>query len=335
MDRVRTILTVVAISTLTTCGALLIVGTNPVDVFSAFFKGTFSSWRHFAHVINVWIPLVICSCGLLFTFSLGLWNIGVEGQIMLGAVGTAWVMRHLADMTNPTVTLGIAFLMACLLGAIWATLSGILKIKSNVHEIFSGLGLNFVAQALVLWLIFGPWKRPGVASMSGTRPFPAAVWFPVPEGWRFSPIALVAALLVMGITAWIFISTRWGLLIRAVGNNSRAAEVHGISINGNFLLAMAVAGFLAGMTGYYQAVFVYHRLIPAISSNYGYLSLLVVMLAQYRWTPVPFIALLFAMLHVGSIQLPLTLNLDSSLGGVIQGILVLTTLGVVHFRRNS
>ena len=103
-------------------------------------------------------------------------------------------------------------------------------------------------------------------------------------------------------------------------------------------LAMALAGGLAGLAGTFQVTDIYHRLIPSISSNYGYLSLLVVMLADYRTVWVPVIAFFFACLNVGSIQLPLMLQLDSSLSGIIQGALVIATLllsGLRQMRRKQ
>ncbi len=313
--------------------ALLIVGAPPIDAYVFLFKGAFASWRHFAHVLNVWIPLVICSCGLLFTFNMGLWNIGIEGQIMVGAIGSTFVIKTMGCFFQPFVVLVLAVLCAVLCGALWAIAAGFLKIRGNVHEIFSGLGLNFVAQALILWLIFGPWKRPGIASMSGTEPFPESLWFPVPSGWRVSPLVILLTVILFFVSAKVLRTTRWGLVLRAIGSNPKAAEIYGISVNKNLFFAMLYAGAFAGIVGFFQTTVIYHRLIPAISSNYGYLSLLIVMLAQYDWRPIPFIALIFAVLQVGSIQLPLMLQIDSSLSGVIQGLLVLTALGVVYVRK--
>ena len=110
---------------------------------------------------------------MLVTFAAGLWNIGVEGQIVLGAVLTTWVLRLLQDTSlSPALIIILAMLAGMVGGALWAALAGVLKTFGGVNEIFGGLGLNFVATALTLWLIFGPWKRPGIGSMSGTEPFP-------------------------------------------------------------------------------------------------------------------------------------------------------------------
>ncbi len=328
------VIVILAVFSVTTV-VLFLVGAPPIDAYMLIFKGAFGSWRHFAQVLNVWIPLVICSCGLLFTFNMGLWNIGVEGQIMLGAVGSTFVIKACSSVFSPSLILVVAGICAILGGALWAVAAGFLKIRGNVHEIFSGLGLNFVAQALILWLIFGPWKRPGIASMSGTEPFPKSLWFPVPAGWRVSPFMIGLAVVLLLATAKVLQATRWGLVLKALGSNVKAAGVYGISVNRNLFFAMLCAGAFAGLVGFFQTTVIYHRLIPAISSNYGYLSLLVVMLAQYNWKPVPFIALLFAILQVGSIQLPLMLRIDSSLSGVIQGLLVLTAIGVMYARRRS
>ncbi len=205
-------------------------------------------------------------------------------------------------------------------------MAGLLKTRGGVNEIFGGLGLNFVAHGLTLWLIFGPWKRAGVASMSGTEPFPELLWLSGFLSNRLSPSGIVLATAALLVTGWVLGRTRFGLNLKAVGSNPRAAYLHGLKPDRYFIYAMAMAGGTAGLAGAFQVAGVYHRLIPIISSNYGYLALLVVMLSGYRVGVVPAIAFFFACLNVGSIQLPMMLQLDSSLSGIIQGTMVLATL---------
>jgi simple sugar transport system permease protein len=226
----------------------------------------------------------------------------------------------------------LAFPAAIIGGALWAIIAGWLKTRGEVHEIFAGLGMNFVAQGIILWLIFGPWKRAGVASMSGTALFPDNLWLSYVPGFRLSPVGLVMAMMALIATALMLRYTRIGLNLKAIGANARAAVLFGLKPGRYMLLAMAFAGGFAGLAGAVQITGVYHRLIPAISSNYGYLALLVVMLANYNIWLVPLVALFFAGLNVGSIQLPIVLQVDSSLAGVIQGALVLTVLAVHGFR---
>lgn len=313
---------------------LLAVGASPLDAFSNMLKGSIGSGRKFAEVLVSFVPLLLVTAGLLVTFSAGLWNIGVEGQIVLGAIGTTWVLREFVDSPlSPWVIITLAILGGMVFGAIWASFAGVLKTFGGVNEIFGGLGLNFVATALTLYLIFGPWKRDGVASMSGTEPFPEFFALPQLEGFRISPWALVIALIAIVIVYFILNGTYFGLKIKAVGRNIRAAYLLGIPTWQYSLYSFLICGALAGVAGALQVTAVYYRLIPAISSGYGYLGLMVAMLVNYQaiWA-IP-IALFFAALNIGSIQLPIVLKLDSSLSGVLQGVLVLFVLLTEGFRQ--
>jgi ABC-type uncharacterized transport system permease subunit len=307
---------------------MLIAGAPPFAAYYHIIKGSLGSWNKFSHVIKAWIPLTLCGCGLLFTFRIGLWNIGVEGQVMMGAVFTTALLRFGVESNAAVAFLGISLLAGMLGGAVWALIAGFLKTRGGVNEIFAGLGLNFVAQGIILWLIFGPWRRPGVASMSGTETFPVSLWMPLLEAQRLSPVALVTVMVALVISGMLLRYTRVGLNLKAIGGNPNAAYLFGLKPGRFMLLAMIFAGGFAGLAGSLQVSGVYHRLIPAISSNYGYLALLVVMLSNYNIWLVPPVAFFFACLNVGSIQLPMVLQLDSSLSGVIQGALVLATLGV-------
>ena len=311
---------------------LLVAGASPWPAFYHLFLGAFGSWSKLTQVLMVWIPLTLCACGLLYSFRIGLWNIGVEGQVVAGAVASTAVLRFGVEGGAPSLMIVLAFAAGMLGGSVWAVLAGFLKTKGGVNEIFGGLGLNFVAQGITLWLIFGPWKRPGVGSMSGTELLPEYLWLPTLLSGRLSPVGLVVTVLALVVAAWVLNRTKLGLALKGVGSNARAAYLHGVSPNTYFIIAMGLAGGCAGLAGAFQVTGVYHRLIPVISSNYGYLALLVVMLANYRVWGSPWIAFFFACLNVGSIQLPIVLKLDSSLSGIIQGALVLTTLLVYGLR---
>ena len=151
------ILTVVVVFCFTTL-ILLIAGAPPLDAYYQLLKGSLGSWSKIAHVITVWIPLTLCACGLLYTFRIGLWNIGVEGQVIMGAIFSTALLRYGIESPQPIVFLGLSFFAGALGGAMWALFAGLLKARGGVHEIFAGLGLNFVAQGIILYLIFGPWK---------------------------------------------------------------------------------------------------------------------------------------------------------------------------------
>ncbi len=314
---------------------LILLGISPLTIGITLAKGSIFSWLKFNHVLSVWIPLLLCSCGLLFTFRAGLWNIGVEGQVICGAIGATLVLRLDNTGLPPAALLSLALFSSFLAGGLWGALAGLLKTKGGVNEIFGGLGLNFVAQGAVLWLILGPWKRAGMASMSGTDLFPRELWMWIPSGWRVAPAAMVLVIIIFLLTSLILNASQFGLKIKAAGFNPQASRLFGIRPGLVGFTAMSIGGGLAGLAGGVQVSCVYHRLIPSISSGYGYLALLVVMLAGYKVTPVPIICLLFACLAAGSIQLPITLQIDSSLSGVIQGALVLSGLLVYGLQQGK
>ena len=326
------VVTVVAVFAFTSL-VLLLAGAPPLAAYYYIFKGSLGSWLKFSHVIKAWIPLTLCACGLLFTFRIGLWNIGVEGQVMMGAVFTTAILRLGLESRMPSMIILLSIVAGLIGGALWALIAGYLKTKGGVNEIFAGLGLNFVAQGVILWLIFGPWRRPGVASMSGTEVFPPQLWLSQLASIRMSLPALAVVGIALILTALILRYTRIGLNLKAIGSNPFASYLFGLKPGRNMVLAMIFAGGFAGIAGSLQVAGIYHRLLPAISSNYGYLALLVAMLSNYSIRLAPLVAFFFACLNVGSIQLPMALQLDSSLSGVIQGALVLAALAVHAWRK--
>ncbi|MEN6300556.1 MAG: ABC transporter permease [Anaerolineaceae bacterium] len=306
---------------------MLAAGAPPLEAYANIIKGALGSLDRITKVLVSWIPLLLTTAGLLVTFTAGLWNIGVEGQIVLGAIASTWVLRLLQESTiAPGWIILLSVLAGMVGGALWASLAGALKTFGGVNEIFGGLGLNFVATALTLWLIFGPWKRPGVGSMSGTQPFPERLWLPQIPNYNLSLWALGLAIAAIVVVYFLLQGTYFGLRLKAVGKNFKAARLLGIPTWQHMMSAFVLCGLMAGAAGAMQVTAVYHRLIPSISSGYGYLGLLVAMLVNYQALWAAPVALFYAALNIGSIQLPIVLKMDSSLSGVLQGVLVLFVL---------
>lgn len=315
-----------AIALLLVAILIVLAGASPAEVIVNMAVGAFGTPDRIARVIATLVPLLLCTSGLLFTFTAGLYNLGIEGQIAFGAISATAVMRLTQDVLPPWVVMGLAILVGGLGGVLWGILAGVLNVYGRVNEIFAGLGLNFVADGLALYLVFGPWKKEGVASMSGTEPFSDSLSLPTIANTDASPIALMIAIAAVILTLITLRGTYFGLQLRAVGQNLRASYVLGIPSIRQLLSAFAICGGFAGIAGALQVLTVYHRLIPSISSNFGFLSLLIAMLIGMNvWLIFP-VSLFFSALNVGSLQLPLALNLESSLSGVIQGMLVLFIL---------
>ncbi|HVN17058.1 MAG TPA: ABC transporter permease [Anaerolineales bacterium] len=314
-------------SLLITTLILLAAGAPPFKAYGSILSGAFGSKNNLVAVLITWSPLLLTTAGVLITFAAGLWNIGIEGQMVLGSIFATWMLRLLQDTSLPPaliIILGILFGMVG--GALWAALAGALKTFGGVNEIFGGLGLNFVATALTIYLVFGPWKRPGVGSMSGTQPFDEKLWLPTLSNTGLSLWALGISILVVVVVYLLLRGTYFGLRLKAVGKNMKAAFLLGVPTWQYSMFAFLLCGAFAGLAGAIQVEAVYHRLLPNISNGYGFLGLLVAMLINYQAIWVIPIAFFFASLNVGSIQLQIIYKMDSSFAGVLQDLLVLFVL---------
>jgi len=300
---------------------LLLAGANPFRALAELLTGAFESLRKLGDVAMAMVPLLLCSAGMLVTFAAGLWNIGVEGQIVAGALMATWLIMSVEAPSYIILPLSVLAGMAG--GALWGLIIGLLRTAGKVNEIFAGLGLNFVATALTNYLIFGPWKPPDGATMSGTDPFPKSAWMPLIANSRACPVALVLAGLSIIVIYVLLRDSEWGLRLKAVGQNERAAFRLGINTSREIVLAFVICGLFAGLAGSLQATAVYRRLIPQISGGYGYLAQLVVLLSGLRTQWVPIVVFFFAAIQVGSPRLELRMSLDSSLGGVLEASIVL------------
>lgn len=314
----------VALAVAVVLGLFLVVGKNPFEAFRLIWSGAMGDQLSVGDTLMAWVPLVLAAAGLVVTFAAGLWNIGVEGQVVMGAIGATFVAR---EMPGPAIVLIPACLVAGMLGGcLWALLVGVLKTRGGVNEIFGGLGLDFVASGLAVYLIIGPWKRAGIASTSGTDLFRPEVWLPVLPRSTLAPIAVILACVAVVLVYLLMRGTMFGLRLKAVGRNPRSAFLMGIPTERHILGAFAICGALAGLAGAIQAIGVWHKLVPSISGGYGFLAILVVLLAGFRAAWIAPIALFFVIISVGATQLALQMGLNSAVGGVIQGLTVLIAI---------
>ncbi len=315
------------LSLLITTLILVAAGAPPFKAYGSILNGAFGSSHNVVSVLITWSPLLLTTAGVLITFAAGLWNIGVEGQMVLGAIFTTWMLRLLQDTaTPPALIMILGILFGIVGGAIWAALAGALKTFGGVNEIFGGLGLNFVATALTIYLVFGPWKRPGVGSMSGTQPFDEKLWLPMVGNTGLSLWGLGISIAAVILVYLLLRGTYFGLRLKAVGKNMKAAFLMGVPTWQYSMFSFLACGALAGLAGGIQVLAVYHRLLPNISNGYGFLGLLVAMLINYQAIWVLPIAFFFAALNVGSVQLQIIYKMDSSFAGVLQDLLVLFVL---------
>ncbi len=303
---------------------LTLAGAPPLEALGVIFDGAFGDAADTANTLMAWAPLVLAAAGLCITFAAGLWNIGIDGQITFGAITAAAAARM---VPGPSVVVVPAVIIAGIVGgALWGLAAGLLRTHGGVNEIFGGLGLDFVARGLAIYLIIGPWQREGVASTSGTELFRREAWLPTVGTTNLSLLAILFAVVALVVTGVLLRGSRFGLELKAIGRGPASAALFGVDTRRRLLGAFLVCGGMAGVAGAVQAIGFHHKLVPAVSGGYGFLALLVVLLVDFRRVWIAPVALFFAAIFSGSTQLQLQLDIDSSLGGVLQGVLVLLVL---------
>jgi ABC-type uncharacterized transport system permease subunit len=328
---IRSVAVPVGLALLFAALLLLAAGANPIEAFRVLWAGSLGTADKIPGTLITWVPLTLAAAGLVVTFAAGLWNIGIEGQIVAGAIAATWVAREVPGPGE--VVLPLVLLAGAIGGMLWALLAGVLKVYGKVNEIFGGLGLDFVAAGLAVYLVIGPWKRAGVASTSGTDLYREGLW--LPEWGGYSWVAILLAIAAVVTVYLLMKGTSFGLRLKAVGSNSQSAHLLGIPTGRFMMSAFAVCGLLAGLAGAIQATGFHHKLVPSVSGGYGFTGILVVLLSGFRAKWIAPIGLFFVAVSVGSTQLNLKLGLDSAIGGVLQGIVVLFTLlaGGLQVRR--
>lgn len=243
-------------------GALIILvsGGNPLSAYWQLLQGAFGSLSDTSETLVAAIPLILAGLAVAFAFRAGLFNIGGQGQLIIGGVVSAWIGYHLN--LPGVILIPIALLAGALGGAVWASIAGVLKAWRGAHEVITTIMLNYIALAIVQYLIQStPTGQPGPMAQSTqtgnpeTPPMNASLPNIVP-GWIMPPgpssrlhLGLLVALAMVVLFWFLLWRTTLGYKIRAVGFNPKAAAYGGINVGWNIVLAMLIAGAFAGLAG--------------------------------------------------------------------------------------
>lgn len=314
---------------LVVAGALLaLVGAHPWEAYKAMLLGALGGRYNVSETLVKAIPLMLTGLAVSVAFRMQFWNIGAEGQLVMGgfaAAGVALFFPELLPGFPEWALLPTMFVAAFAMGAIWGLIPAALKAFLGVNEIITSLMLNYVAILWVEYLFVGPWKDPQGFGFPGTAQFPKAAWLPRLTGRVH--LGLIIAL-VAAVVLWLLLTrTRWGYEVRVIGENARAARYAGISLATNILLVMVLSGGLAGLAGFGEVAGISHRLQKGLSVGYGYTAIIVAWLARLNPWGVILVAVLLAALLVGGDQLQMTMGLPAAVALVLQGLIFFFVLG--------
>ena len=230
----------------------LIQGISPARVLSELFIGPFANPSQVLITLRYTIPIGLSALGLLLVYKAGIYSIGAEGQMAMGAVFTAWAALFLVSQYPPPIAIAISILFGALGGALWGLIPGILKGIIGINEIITTLMMNFIAYTIIDYLIYGPWRSPKAYNFPFTNPVPKNIQLLVVGDTRFSPMGFVIFIIMVVISFIILNKTKLGFELRAFGANPRAAYASGMSFAKVAILGMFLSGMLAGIAVLYN-----------------------------------------------------------------------------------
>jgi ABC-type uncharacterized transport system permease subunit len=315
----------VAVALLVGAVILLLVGGDPVSTYAHIARASFGSLGVFSDTLVKATPIILVGLACSLAFRMRLWNIGAEGQFMIGAFGASTVvLAPLLPESTPRPLMLLAMMVAgTAAGALWGLIPGILKAKLNVNEIITTLMLNYIAISWNYFFIFAVWSEGGFEM---SKVFPRTAWLPrladyaqhVPLFRGLTTHLGLAFGIVAAVLVWFVIyRSRWGYEIRLVGDNPRAAQYAGIPIVRNTILVMMFSGGLAGLAGMSEISGVVHRFQGTISPGYGFTGIIVAWLAKLNPFAVVVVSLLFGSLILAGREIQ-----PSGIPKLIQGIIL-------------
>ncbi len=297
-------------------GFFALSGHDPLRLYAIMARGMFGDAYALSETVVKAIPLALTGLGVAVAFKIGLWNIGAEGQLYMGAVAATAV--PLFFPTLPVLVMMPAMIGAAMLaGGVWALLVALPKAYRNVNEIITSLMLNYVAILLAEYLIYGPWKDPAGFNFPLTPMYPKAAQLPLLFGTRVH-LGFLLAILAAAVLAVVLTRSRWGFEVRLIGDSLNTARFAGVNISWHLLIAMLVSGGLAGLAGMAEVSGILHRLQRELSPGYGYSAIIVAWLARLNPWGVLVMAVFLGAVFVGGYSLQ-TAGLSSSSVFMLQG----------------
>jgi len=273
------------LSLLVSSVVILLVGGNPLEAYSALLRGMFGSADRIAASLGRSTPFIGAALAVAFAFRAGLFNIGAEGQLLVGATTAAWVgtFSWLADVPGP-IAIPIILLAGAVGGGLYGGIPGVLKAKTGAHEVIVTIMLNNIAVLMVRWLVNSQDPRilrDAAASVARTEPLPASAR--LPELVATSPpvhLGFVLAVSLCTVLWFVLKRTTFGFEVRTVGTNPNAAKYAGMGVNRTIIVVMALSGAFAGLAGAGEITGTNGFLSPGVFVGIGFDAIAIALLAR-------------------------------------------------------
>ena len=306
---------------------LLCIGQNPFEIYATIIRGAFRTKVAIADTITLTIPLLVASLGVLFAFKMKFWNIGAEGQIIMGAIFAAYVGIFHGDL--PHIPLLFLMMVAGMIGgALWAFLPALCRCKFRTNETLFTLMLNYIALYVIKYLAEGPWKDPGargfpkIATLSVNAQLDKVLG--VHFGW------VIAVLLV--VFAFVYLRyTKRGYEIAVVGESENTARYAGMNVNRIVITTMLLSGAVCGLGGAIHLSGEVKTLSEGIAGGIGFTAIIVSWLSRLNPYVCVIVSFLFSILEKGCGVVESTYRISAAVSDVLQGIILFSVLAFDFF----
>lgn len=308
---------------------ILMIGYNPVSLYGTIVSGAFRSTMAIQATIKIMIPLLLASLGVTLAFKMKFWNIGAEGQIIMGAIFSSYFALFHNDW--PHVLLLVAMFLAGFIGGgLWGLLPAFFKSKFGTNETLFTLMLNYIALHTISFLRDGPWRDPGSSGFPKIARFVANAQLNkvlgIQLGWIIG--------LIMVVVVFVYLRyTKQGYEISVVGESHATAKYAGMNVRKIMLRTMILSGGIAGITGMIQASGSDMTLAASVAGGVGFTAIIIAWLADLNPINILVIAFLFSILEKGSSVMQSTYGISTYSAAVLQGIILFFVLGCEFFIR--
>ena len=308
------------------CGGILMswASVNPISGYEAFISGAIGSPVKFADTLVRTTSFLLMGVGLAFALRARVFNIGAEGQYIMGAIVGTWVALLLQENLPPSITIIVSLIMAMVIGGLWAGFAGYLKATLGINEVVLTVIMNWLAFKLLQWLLRGPLKNP----LSEMWPMSPPIQAKIPviiSGTRLHLGFILAVLIAIG-GYFLMFKTNYGFKLRVAGMNPDAAKYAGYDVRKIIISSMILSGSLAGLAGAIEVLAVYHFLYEGISIGLGYTSIIVALVGKLHPLAIIPSALMFGALYNGVVYLQSALGVSYTLSKAMEGMIYLFVL---------
>jgi simple sugar transport system permease protein len=303
---------------------------NPAEVYKAMYSGALGSGRRAWITVRDTMMLLCISVGLAPAFKMKFWNIGAEGQILVGGCVTAGLMIYLGNNLSTPVLLIVMALGSIVAGAIWGIIPAVFKAKWDTNETLFTLMMNYVAIQITSYCV-ALWENPSGSNTVGIINQSTKVgWFPDIFGQSY----LLNVIIVMALTIGMFVYLRYskqGYEIAVVGESQNTARYTGIKISRVFIRTMAISGAICGLSGFVAVAGASHTISTSTAGGRGFTAIIVAWLAKFNTFVMLLISFLLVFLQKGAIEIASQFKLNDFAANVITGIILFCIIGCEFF----